>query len=137
MEHEPLKAVEMEHKEKEKKQDLPPSHASHPATNQGESCAFHSSPSDALVDIPGPIAAQPAASMAVPKHVIWKSCCFMCDARSVVFFSALGLSLLILLFAFFKLLKTAECNEETVWVGVINFIIGAWVTPIFQRYKNT
>lgn len=72
----------------------------------------------------------------VPIGSIWRSCCFQCDSRSVMFFSRLSVSLLVLVFCIYRLCGSLDCTEQQVYVGVLNFIIGAWITPIYERSHN-
>ena len=63
---------------------------------------------------------------------LWRSCCgVVSDRRLLVFSSNLSISLIILLFSFYKLNQDLDCSHENLYVGFISLILGYWIkSPI-------
>lgn len=67
-------------------------------------------------------------SASFDRKTIWKSCCFMLDSRSVIFFSQLFISVLVMLFAIVMLFLTRDnCEAQHVYIALLSSIVGVWL----------
>jgi hypothetical protein len=60
----------------------------------------------------------------------WTSCCVRLDKQATLFFSTLGISLIMIIFCMNKLSGTLTCEETNTWISLLTFILGIWIkTP--------
>ena len=58
----------------------------------------------------------------------YDSCCFRIDKRALVFFSQLGISLIIMSFSIAQLLNpNTDCGREVTYVAMLTSVLGLWV----------
>ncbi len=59
---------------------------------------------------------------------IWRSCCIEVDKQAIMYFSQLGVGLLILGFSGVQLLRSNfECDQSAPYLSLLSFIIGTYV----------
>jgi hypothetical protein len=56
----------------------------------------------------------------------WKSCCLTVDKRAVLFFSQLSISILVILFCCFQLIRLENCEAQSLYSGILTLILGVW-----------
>lgn len=57
----------------------------------------------------------------------YKSCCITSDKRALAFFSQFTISIMIMLFSFYKLINSDRCEDTQVYIGLITMIIGVYL----------
>lgn len=57
----------------------------------------------------------------------WKSCCLTIDRKAVVFFSTLGISLIMIAFCIFQLTTSKSCETQTTYMGLLTLVLGIWI----------
>ena len=57
----------------------------------------------------------------------YKSCCISSDKRALAFFSQFTISLMVMLFSFYKLINSDRCEDTQVYIGLITMIIGVYL----------
>ena len=57
----------------------------------------------------------------------WKSCCFMCDKRVIVFASQLLISVTVLVFCMFQLYRSKSCEHDALYSSVLTLVLGCWL----------
>ena len=63
----------------------------------------------------------------------WKSGCLQMDKGAVMFFSTLGISLIIIAFCIYQLTTSESCERQTTYMGLLTLILGIWVkSPAFK-----
>jgi hypothetical protein len=63
----------------------------------------------------------------------WKSGCLQMDKGAVMFFSTLGISLIIIAFCIYQLVSSTSCETQTTYMGLLTLILGIWVkSPAFK-----
>lgn len=66
-------------------------------------------------------------------RTIWKSGCVQMDKGAVMFFSTLGISLIIIAFCIYQLVSSTSCETQTTYMGLLTLILGIWVkSPAFK-----
>lgn len=66
-------------------------------------------------------------------RTIWKSGCVQMDKGAVIFFSTLGISLIIIAFCIYQLVSSTSCETQTTYMGLLTLILGIWVkSPAFK-----
>jgi hypothetical protein len=58
---------------------------------------------------------------------IWRSCCFLVDARSALFFSQLFISVFVLFFCAFQLITNRACEMQALYSGIVSGMVGYWL----------
>jgi hypothetical protein len=58
------------------------------------------------------------------KETIWRSLCFRCDPKAIVFFSQLFVILLVMVFCMYQLITIKDVNEKQYYFGTLTFILG-------------
>jgi hypothetical protein len=63
----------------------------------------------------------------------WKSCCLEVDRKAVVFFSTLGISLIMIAFCIFQLTTSKSCEAQQAYMGLLTLVLGIWIkSPSFN-----
>jgi hypothetical protein len=58
----------------------------------------------------------------------WKSCCFEIDARVFQFIAVLIVTILVLLFCMFQLIRNAKtCPEQQMYVSILTLVLGVFL----------
>ena len=57
----------------------------------------------------------------------WKSCCFMCDKRVIVFASQLMISTTVLMFCMGQLYTSQSCEHDALYSSVLTLVLGCWL----------
>lgn len=71
--------------------------------------------------------------VAAELETTWKSCCVLVDRSAVVFFSTLSISLIVIAFCIFQLIRLEDCQSQSTYLGLLGLIIGVWLkSPTFK-----
>ena len=66
----------------------------------------------------------------------WKSCCkSVIDRRATIFFSQFALTIMIVIFCCYQLIKLENCEAQSLYSGIITFILGIYL-PSPKLEKN-
>lgn len=71
------------------------------------------------------------------KPYVWRSCCFQCDKRFVMFATRAFISLMVIVFCMIQLFLDPDCSTQSLYVGILTTVIGVWLpSPSYHEAKK-
>jgi hypothetical protein len=65
---------------------------------------------------------------------IWRSACFTLDKRATIFFTQIGIIVMVMAFAIYQLLSTPSCEGQQAYLGLLTLLLGLVVpSPRLQK----
>jgi len=59
--------------------------------------------------------------------IVWTSCCLRLNKHAVLFFAQLFISLIVMGFSIYMLVRSTSCEHDALYSGLLSMIIGVWI----------
>jgi hypothetical protein len=63
----------------------------------------------------------------VEEKETWTSCCLKVDKNAVQFFSQLAISVGVISFSLYQLIKLPDCEQQQTYSSLLTLVLGVWL----------